>query len=266
MTVLFLLFLLSYVGLAVVLAIVASLMHSSFYDQMLEGTSWRAAAVAACIVGFLGLWAFIEHNSPSRFDSLFRYSSAKDIQFEQFWSERKTEVGTTETLFRRRILPGGRVEFADANGRAWRRSGSGVVTAIIVEEDGQRKRFVAQLGPDDTFLRDPSNPNNALEVQYIEEDGARRTMTENNIGTLPNPRYGALFVNTLFNLGFLVVWIVVVGIAFELGWGHAVVIGIIGWVATLLLIWPPIQSEVAALPKNTAIDAVARCQELVVMV
>lgn len=261
MTGLLLFFLLLLVGLAVVLAIVASLMHASFYDQMLEGMAWRSLLASAGIVAFLALWAFIESKAPGRVDSLFRYSSANDTQFEQFWSEKKTEAGVTESLFRRRILSGGRVEFANADGRAWRRSDSGIVTAIIVEEDGERRRFDAQLGPDDTFFRDPANPNAALEVRYVEEGGQRRVMTENYIGTLSNPRHGALFVNTLFNLSFLVVWIICVGLAFELGWGHAIVIGFIGWIVTLLLIWPPLQGFVAAIPKDSSV--VAHCRGLV---
>lgn len=264
MSALFLYVVLLYAGLTVVLAIVASLMYSSFYDQMLEGLVWRALLASFGIVAFLVIWALIESRWPGRFDSLFRYSSSNDIQFEQFWSEKQSDAGVSESLYRRRIVPPGRVEYTNADGRPWRRSDSGVVTAIIVEENGERRRFAAQLGPDSFFLRDPANPNAALEVRYVEEGGQGRVMTENNIGTLANPRYGALLGNTLFNLAFLVVWIVCVGVSMELGWGHAFVIGLIGWVATLLLIWPPLQGFVAALPVKS--EVAAHCRELIFVV
>ncbi len=266
MTALLLFFLLLFVGLAVVLAVVASLMHTSFYEQMVEGIGWRAPAAAAGVVGFLALWAFIETKAPGRFDTFFRFSASNDRHFDQFWSEKKSEAGTTETLFRSRIIPPGRVEYVDGNGRAWRRSDSGIVTAIIVEEDGERRRFVAQLDSDNTFFRDPFDPNATMEVQYIEDGGKRRVMTEGNIGTLSNTRFGALILNFLFNLLLLAVWIIAIGLGLELGWWHAIVIGTIGWLLTLLLIWPPLQSYVAALPKPAPVEELAHCRETAVVV
>jgi hypothetical protein len=244
MTELLLVFGLVFIGLAVTAAVVAALMHNGFYEQPVEGMAWRAPVAAAAITAFLGFWALIEHKSPGRFDSLFSFGATSDKQFEQFWSERKSGAEVTETLYHRHFVPPGRVEYIDANGKAWRRSDSGVVTAIIVEEDGERRRFVAQLGPDDTFLRDPSDPNSVLPVRYIEDGGKRRVMTEDLIGTLSNTRYGALILNTLVNLVFLALWIIVIGLAFELQWSHAIVLGIVGWVATLLMIWPAIQARV----------------------
>lgn len=239
-----LLMLLVFAGLSAVLATVAALVHSGFYEQPVEGIAWRAPAAAAAITGFLMLWAYLHGRMPDRFDSLFRFSASADQQLEQFWSERQLEGGTQLTLFRRRIVPPGRVDYIDASGKAWRRSDSGVVTAILIEENGERRRFAAQLSPEGAFICDPRDPNTVMDVRYVEEGGRQRVMTEGAIGTLSNPRYGALIVNTLFNLAFLAVWIVVVGLAFQLEWFHAFVIGSIGWVTTLLMIWPVIQAGV----------------------
>jgi hypothetical protein len=247
MTELLLLFALVFAGLTATLAVVTSLMHTSFYERRVDGMTWRAPAAAAVITGFLAVWAYVELKSPGRFDSLFRFSAADDRQLEQFWSEKKSEGGVNLTLFHRRFVPPGRVEYADANGRYWRRSDGGVVTAIIIEEDGERRRFAAQLGPNDTFVCESFDPNLVQEVRYVESDGEHRVMTEGLIGTLSSTRYGALFVNTLFNLAFLLVWIVTIGLAFEFQWLHAILIGAIGWVATLLSIWPPLQLRVAEL-------------------
>jgi hypothetical protein len=247
MTAFLLLFALIFSSLAVLLAIVASLMRTCFYDRPVNGLAWRAPIAAATITGFLGLWSFLESKSPGRFDSLFRFSPSEDRELEQFWSEKKTDGGATQTLFDRRIVPSGRVEYADANGRYWRRSDNGVVTAIIIEEDGERRRFEAELGPNGTFVCDRRDPNSVEEVRYIETDGKHRVMTEGMIGTLTNTRYGALLANTLFNLAFLLVWIVTTGLSFEFQWSHAFLMGAIGWVTTLLFVWPAIQSSVANL-------------------
>jgi len=143
---LLLLFALIFAGLAVIVAAASRWGQGYFYERPVDGLAWRATAVAGGVTAFLGLWAFIEAKSPGRFDSLFSFSSKEEKEFDRFWSERKTAVGVTETEFHRHTVPPGRVEYLDDAGRPWKRSDSGIVTAIIVEEDNgeQRRRFAAR--------------------------------------------------------------------------------------------------------------------------
>lgn len=181
---------------------------------------------------------------PDRFDSAFTFSPYQIRQLDQFWSEKKGDTGTSETLFRRRVVPPGRVEYVDADDRRWQRSDSGIVTAIIIEDGDERRRFAAQLAPDDTFPVDPRDPNRTLPVQYVEDGGHGRVLSETDMGTLFTPRYGVFLVNTLLNLLFLAAWVGVLILVMGYQPGHAIMIGLIGWVIVLLLVWPPLKGMV----------------------
>lgn len=232
--------------LGVALAITGRLAQTWFYEQVFEGMPIRAAIAAAVLTLTLGGWAMIERQKPGLFDSLFRYSASDSVTFDQFVTEKLVDGRTVETLFRKRVVPPGRVEYVDATGKLWRRSESGIVTAITVEENGDKRRFIARLGPDGNFLRDPRDPNKTLDVEYVEEDGKKRVMTESNIGTITASRVGGFVLNSLFNLVLLVVWVAVMAVALGFDWLRATLLGLIGWVITLLVIWPPLQARVAA--------------------
>ncbi|MBX7103145.1 MAG: hypothetical protein K1X57_03640 [Gemmataceae bacterium] len=233
-------------GLAIGLYFTGTWAQGWFYESVQDGMPVRAAIGAAALTVVLALWAFIESKAPGRFDSLFRFSAADSVSYEQFTSEKQADGRTVETVFHKRVVPPGRVEYVDAAGKPWRRSDSGVVTAIVVDEAGEKRRFVARLNPDGTFLRDPSDRNKTLEVEYVEDGGKRRVMTESDIGTIHSSRLGGFFVNLIFNLLLLAAWIATMAVALGFDWGRATILGLIGWVVMLLVIWPPLQDRVRA--------------------
>jgi len=237
--------LLAWVGLAVVLAVVTGWVHGYFYEQPLAHLGRRGFVAGTILAALLAGGAALAGRWPGRFDSLFALSPYDVSQFEQFWSEKKADTGTTLTLFQRRVVPPGRVEYVDADGRRWQRSDSGVVTAVIVEENEERRRFAARLGPDETFPLDPRDPNRTLDVQYVEDGGRGRVMTESGMGTLYTPRYGVFAVNLLLNLAYLAAWVAVLITVLGFQPGHAFLFGMIGWALTLLLLWPALKAYVA---------------------
>src|SRR4051812_34792274 len=107
------LFVLVYTALAVALAVAAAWEQGYFYERTVEGVGWRSAAAAGVLTSFIAVWAVLEWRIPGRFDSIFAVTPYEVRQFDQFWSERKTDTGTIETLFRRHIVPPGRVEYVD---------------------------------------------------------------------------------------------------------------------------------------------------------
>lgn len=230
--------------LAAVFAIAGGWMHRSYYENPIEGLAWRAPAAAGILTAFLGLAAWLNSRAPGRFESPFQFTLIDSQEFDQFWTEKKSDTGTVETLFRRRTVPPGRVEYVDATGRRFQRSDSGVVQAIIVEENGVRQRFEAKLDKDGNFLRDPSDRNRTLDVEYIEVGGRGRVMSESTIGQITTTRLGGLIVVLFFNLVHLVLWIIVIGLFLELSWPHAIFLGFVGWLVVLLLVWPPLKSRV----------------------
>jgi hypothetical protein len=236
--------------LAVALAIAAAWMQSAFYERQVEGLIWRASLAAGIATLFLVGAAWMEGRSPGWFGPVFQFPLFDTVEFDQFWSERTNEAGKTETLFQRRTVPPGRVEYVDATGRRWQRSDSGIVTAIIVEENGERKRFAAKLAPDGTFPRDPSDPNRTLDVEYIEEGGKGRIMSETAIGQLSTARVGPFIVNLLVNLLHIILWIILFAIVMDLQWNHAVVLGLSSWAFMVLVVWNPLLNRMVEAMKT----------------
>jgi hypothetical protein len=249
MITLLLIFALVYVGLAVLIAIGSTWVQGYFYEQPADHMAYRSAIAAAAMTAFLGVWAFIEHRAPRKFDTLLAFSAQEVQEFDQFRSEKKTGAGAPETTtFRRRPAQRG-TEYVDDLGRTWKRSDSGVVTAIIVEEGTSdpktTTRFAAKLSPKGEFLRDPTDPNRVAEVEYHEEGGKGRVMRENSIGTLRTYRTGAVIANLLFNLAHYLIWFVVLWFVMEFQPGHAVLVAFIGWLGACAFLWPLVQQQLA---------------------
>ncbi|MFL5330137.1 MAG: hypothetical protein ACJ8C4_14645 [Gemmataceae bacterium] len=240
MTILLITFGLVFVGLAVVIAIVTGWGQGYFYETVVEGLTWRSAALAGGVTAFLGLWTFVEMKSPGKFDSLFNFSARDDKWVPYFWAERKGTSGTVETKFNRRGM-----EYFDDGNRSWRRSdANGIVTAIIIEENGEKRKFVAKLGPDGKFLVDPRNRSQVADVQYVEEGGQHRVMTEGMMGRLTTTRTGAVLLNVLFNLVFLLVWFAGLWFLMEFQWPHALLLAALFWLTSVMLLWPAIQGQI----------------------
>ncbi len=231
--------------LAVVLAISTAWMQTAFYERQVEGLLWRAPLAAGVATLFLVVTSWLETKAPGWFGPAYQSPIYNTTDFNQFWSEKTTDAGKVEILFNRRTTPTGRVEYVDALGRRWQRSDSGIVTAIIIEENGERKRFAAQLAADGTFPRDPRDSNRTLDVAYIEEGGRGRTMSEATIGQLSTTRYSAFLLNVVVNLLHLILWIALFALAMDLQWNHSVFLGLAAWAFMLLVVWNPLQSRMA---------------------
>jgi hypothetical protein len=225
-------FALLFTGLAVLIYLATQWGQGYFYESTVERAAWRSVAVAGAVTAFFGLWAVIERKAPDKFDSLFSFS-AREVRFvDEFWSAKPGPTGSRETRFHRRGD-----EYVDDAGRPWRRSDAdGIVKTIIIEEDGDRRRFQVKLGPGDKFIDD--------NTQYFEEGGKRRVMTERFIGRLTHTRTGAVLLNMLFNLAFFLIWMAGLWFVLEFQWQHALVIGFAFWLASVTLLWPAIKSRV----------------------
>src|SRR5207249_9051176 len=116
------------------------------YSQPVEGIAWRSAAAGAAVGAFFGVWCWLEARSPGRFGSLWEFSPQETTVFDQFWSERTSDRGKQEIPYRRGRDARGRVVYLGPEQQPWQRSGEGgMMTAVIVEEDGERRRFEAEM-------------------------------------------------------------------------------------------------------------------------
>jgi len=225
-------------GVAILAAAGTLLIQGYLYNEPVGGMSWRAPAVGAVAGLFFALWCWIEAKAPGRYDVLWNFTPRETQEFDKFWSERTTGPTKTEILYHKEHDNRGRVEYRDADGRPWRRSDNGIMTAIIVEEDGQKTRFEAPLNPDGTFKLVPNEP-----MQYVEVGGSR-AMAEVALGQVTRTRSSLLWGNLLLNLAHLLVWFLAFWLLLEFQWSHALGLAAIFWLVFALTIWPVLQGYV----------------------
>jgi hypothetical protein len=241
------------VGVAILFAVGTLLIQGYLYSEPADGMPWRAAAAGAVMALFFAAWCWLDARAPGRYDTLFNFSPRDVTTFDQFWSERTGDRGKREILFRKGRDTRGLVVYTDPDDRPWHRSADGVMTAIIVEEDGERKRFEADMTPDGTFRIDPGQG-----VRYVEVGGRGRVMTEGSPGELVTTRYGLLAGNLLLNLAHLLAWFLCLWLLMQFQWPHALALAAAFWLAFGLAVWPVLQDRVRrieAVPPAPAAEA-----------
>jgi hypothetical protein len=239
-------------GVAVLAAAGTLFIQSYLYSEPVGGITWRAPLVGAVVGLFFGLWCWMEAKAPGRYDVLWNFSPREIQEFDKFWSERTNGPTKTEILYRKGHDNRGRVEYLDEDGRPWRRSDNGTMTAIIVEEDGRKTRFEAPLNPDGTFKIVPNEP-----LQYVEVGGGGRVMTDVGLGQVTRTRSSLLWGNLLLNLVHLLVWFLAIWLLLEFQWSHALGLAAIFWLLFSLTIWPVLQGYVRRASAQTTTPATA---------
>jgi hypothetical protein len=238
-------------GVAVLVAAGTLVIQGYLYSEPVGGMAWRAPAVGAAVGLFYGLWCYIEAKYPGRYDTLWNFSTRETTPFDQFWSERTVGKTRTEVLYRRSRGDRGRVVYRDEDGQVWRRSAGGPMTAIIVEEGGQKVRFEAPLKPDGTF---DVGPDGTVEYREV---GGDRVMTEGMPGEVTRSRTGLLVGNLLWNLAHLAVWFLCFWLLLQFQWPHALGLAAIFWLVFALVVWPVLQGHVRAAAAAAPAPAVA---------
>ena len=218
-------------GLGVILWIFTLWAQSYIYDSPADGLAWRAPAAAGAVAAFLFVWTLIEYRKPGAVNTLFNFSSQRTTEFSKFVSVRKSETGEEKEIpYERQATGGGRMQFRDPKGTVWARSSSGMMVAILVDEDGETKRFNADM-KDGKFTT--SRPNEPL--HYREENG-RRYIVESELGKIYSTNRGGYVLVIFVNLLFFLVWFAVMWPLLRFQWAHALGFAAAAWlIATLVL-------------------------------
>src|SRR5262245_14018819 len=189
-----LVFVLIFVGIAVVVFAGTLLLQGSFYSEPVTQLFWRAPVASLTLTLFFAGWCYLAYRSPGNYNTLFDFTATQDEPlFKQFWSVKRGR----ETLYLRKPNSRGKDEYREKDSnKVWSRSDSeGVVSSIIVEEkEGEKTRFEAELTPDGKFKAPPGEP-----ARYVEVGGRRRVMTDNDIGRISTVRWGRIVGNIFLN-------------------------------------------------------------------
>jgi hypothetical protein len=227
------------VGVAALVAVGTAVIQGYLYNQPVEGIAWRSAVTGAAVGLFFGGWCWIESRAPHEYGSMLDFSPQKITVFPKFWSERTGDRGKQEIPYELGRDSRGREVYFGPDNRLWERSSSnGMVTAIIVEENGEKRRFDAQMTPQGTFQTDDAGA-----VRYVEQSG-RRVMTDQSVGRITTTRYGVLFGNLALNLAHLLVWFLCLWLLMEFDFWHALGMAIALWLAFGLAVWPVLRDRV----------------------
>jgi hypothetical protein len=226
-------------GVAALLFAGALILQGYLYSEPADGLAWRAPVAGAVMGLFFGLWCSLEARSPGTFDTVFNFSPGEPTRVEKFWAERVGELGKREVLYRRGRNERGAIVYTDPEGRPWRRVDNGRMVAIIIEEDGERKRFAAETNPDGSVKVESDQS-----LRYVEVGGRGRVMTEDAPGEIQTTRYGALLGNLLWNLVHLLAWFACLWLLLRFQWPHALGLAVALWLACTLLLWPVLQAQV----------------------
>lgn len=226
------------VAAGILFALSAAILQGYWYSSTIEGIGWRSTAAGGAIGIFFALWCAIEGALPGRFDSLFGFSPRESVYFDQIWSVRKNDRGTQEILYRKSRSDRGTIVYVDSDQRPWQRSDNGVMVAIIVEENGERKRFDADLDAKGQFRVTDRDP-----ARYVEVGGSR-VMTETALGQIHTMRYGLLIGNLFWNALHLAVWFACFWLLMQFQWPHALLLGAGMWLLSVVVVWPMLQERI----------------------
>jgi hypothetical protein len=226
-----------FVGLTLILGavlwFVGVALQGWLYNDLARYLPVRALIGGAVLALFLTAWTAIYRADPGRFDTLPNFKTETlDGVYDELESVRK--VGNDEKKAVRFVRRGESNDFETADTRKpWRRSDSdGMVVAILVKEGGRDEptRFVPNLRPDGTFP--PEN-----ETRY-EADGGKRYMSHQSLGKVYRIRSFAYLGNFFVNFLHLALWVAVLWPVMRFALGHAIAIGLVLWVVTMLVVQP----------------------------
>ncbi len=235
---------LAFFGISILLWAGTMFFQGYIYSEPVDGLYWRAPLAGLILTLFATFWCRLDYRSPGKYNTLFDFSARENEEFPKFWSLKKGK----EILYVRKTIGQGRIEYRDEHGRPWSRSDAeGVMEAIVIEKDGQRIRFDAQLTPDGKFKITEGQP-----ASYVETTGRHRVMTDDYIGRLSEVRGGMVAANLLLNFFHFLLWFACLWLILRYQWGHACGLAIVIWLVATLTLLPMMFKKAEDLSRERA--------------
>jgi hypothetical protein len=228
-------------------------LQAYLYSEPVSQIYWRAPAAALALALFLGFWCFLDYRHPPDYNPTKVLVEGRDVkapQVDKFYAV----INDKEVLYTRTTNSKGLPEYHQSNtGKIWSAaSADGMTKAVVIEEDGQRAQFNAELTPDGNFKKDQNGY-----VSYREEGGKRRVMTDAYIGRLDVPHGWTTFLIVLLSLSHLLVWFLGLWLLLRFQWGHALGLAVVLWLVLSFSIMPMLFGKVENSAKEKAQIAAA---------
>lgn len=212
-----------------------------FYSEPTTGLHWRATSAGSALALFVVLWCLIIYRAPDRFETIPLLFTGYDVkEVPELLSEKK---GKTSRYVGRKTGPQAHYEYhlKEDPGVLWRREDAeGIVEAIIIEEGGQKCRFMAETTKDGKF----KTPAPGFPV-YREKGGKRRVMEQ--LGRITTVRQGIWWANIFLNVFHMALWFVSLWLLLRFQWSHALGLTVALWLGMTLVVLPTLLAKAQAL-------------------
>jgi hypothetical protein len=237
----------------VLLLLVGSLWLQGFiYSEPADAMHWRALATGGILTVFVAGWCLLNYRYPGSFDAVFNFSPTETKQYDSFIAVKRLDEKTTRNISYTLLKSGIGGNYVDTLGHPWRRSDTdGIIEAIEVKDGANTIRFKAELTPEGQFKTSP--------VRYVEE-GGRRYMTEDLLGTVETRNWRLLFVYTLLNLLHLVLWFVCFWLIIRFQFSHALGLAFVFWGVMTLFVMPMLLDQARVLGEEKAAATATACK------
>jgi hypothetical protein len=247
MPVLLLLVSLFVVGLAIagLLWVGTLFLQGYIYSEPTPALHWRAPAVAGALFLLLLVWCLLDYRlyDPTAGDELpldtpFRITVSRydpPTVAAQIWARNKEGK---ETLYKWQRKAGvGREEGEYVNpannNRPWSRDASGLLDAIIVEENGKKVTYKL-IPPEKGKFKENE------EARY-QEEGGTRVLTESDVkagARRTTFRLGLVVANVILNVLHFGLWFAGLWLLLRYQWAHALGLAVVLWVVMTLAVLP----------------------------
>ena len=190
----------------------------------------RAPAVGVGLTLFLALWVIVDCRNGGRIRPLHQTSVYQTKQFDEF--KAVVRKNGPEETFKRVPNADNRTDYR-VDGR---RDGAKLPEhpeKIIVTDNGAPDVFEPQRNANGSFRIEPGQ-----NLQYYDKYG--RSMTAGELGAVSKLRYDWLFLDFLFNMGFLGLMFAGLWLVLRYQWSHALGLAFVLWLAMILFPVPMI--------------------------
>jgi hypothetical protein len=216
--------LVAWVVLTLLLAAWTLWFQGYIYNEPAGEMYWRAPAAGGALTLLFLIWVFLDYRALGRFHALHEINTDDEREYKELWVP--TSDGKKELYKQVAIQPRGHEYHKE--GRVGSRSRlPDHPPEIIVREDDQYM----------TFRPDPKDKD-----RYVDDRG--RVMEAQYPGKATTHRTGLLLANLFLNLVLHpAVWFVSFWLLLRFQWPHALGLAAVCWLATTLLILPPLLNK-----------------------
>ncbi len=234
--------------LALLLGAWALFYQGYIYTESVGGVVWRAPAAAGAILVPVLLWVVFDYRWPGKYGALYDFSASDN---QPPYPELRVPQGKRDLVYK--LVPGTAHQYrldGKANGPELPARPEKVLAKdndeeLVYERQKQTKKARWSLNQAEAPAR------------YVARDskGRSKEMVEGSLGQVTSFRLGRLIAYVLVNLLLLAAWLAAMWLILRFGWSMALLQAVVFWLATILLVMPPLLKRAEAVAAARAVKS-----------